>query len=191
MPVTGRCAFCSKEAGKSCAKCRLVVYCGKDCQRQHWKVHKKTCGQLLKDSSIAPVGGGRVGIVAPNRSSINPDPQLLFHLMQFSGGNPQEMDGLVLAHHYQQFPMIPYGTSITVHGIGALNYDVLNKAAFGGPQGVKYKHFRKQWPDIYEEGKNPDQDYMDEEQVSPAFVKFSTQENPHDVKKARIKCAHW
>ena len=191
MPVNGKCGLCSKEARKSCAKCRLMVYCGKECQRQHWKTHKKTCGQLLKTSSVAPIGNGKVGIVTPNSLNVKPDAQILFHLMQFTDGIPDEMDGLVLAFHYQKFPMIPYGTSITVHGIGALNYDVLNRKEFGGPRGVKYKHFRKQWPDIYEEGKNPKEDYMDEEQVSPAFVKFSTAENPNDIQKARIKYAHW
>ena len=29
---------------KSCARCKLVKYCGKPCQRQHWKSgHKKRC----------------------------------------------------------------------------------------------------------------------------------------------------
>ena len=42
-----RCAGCGKEEGdkkyKPCAKCRGVLYCGKPCQKSHWKQHKKAC----------------------------------------------------------------------------------------------------------------------------------------------------
>ena len=43
-----RCAGCSTpEEGdkkfKPCAKCRCVLYCGKACQKKHWKQHKKVC----------------------------------------------------------------------------------------------------------------------------------------------------
>lgn len=31
---------------KSCAKCKSVAYCNKDCQKSHWKVHKKDCARL-------------------------------------------------------------------------------------------------------------------------------------------------
>jgi len=30
-----------------CAKCKLVVYCDKACQRQHWPMHKQTCCDKL------------------------------------------------------------------------------------------------------------------------------------------------
>ena len=29
-----------------CAKCHDEWYCNKDCQRQHWPIHRRTCGQL-------------------------------------------------------------------------------------------------------------------------------------------------
>lgn len=38
------CAFCGKkEKLKKCTKCRRVVYCGVECQRIAWKLHKKEC----------------------------------------------------------------------------------------------------------------------------------------------------
>ena len=43
------CANCGKSSGddgvklKDCAACRLVKYCGVDCQKAHHKQHKKTC----------------------------------------------------------------------------------------------------------------------------------------------------
>lgn len=48
-----RCGFkeCSKDDSeleegkklKKCAKCLDVMYCSKECQTAHWKVHKKIC----------------------------------------------------------------------------------------------------------------------------------------------------
>ena len=43
------CAKCNKvEPGlgefKRCIQCKMIVYCGRDCQKKHWKAgHKKVC----------------------------------------------------------------------------------------------------------------------------------------------------
>lgn len=39
------CAFCHSNTGdlKRCLGCKKVFYCGKQCQTQHWKEHKKRC----------------------------------------------------------------------------------------------------------------------------------------------------
>eukprot|EP01083_Nonionella_stella_P114667 339315_1 len=39
------CAFCSQhsEKPKRCSRCQSVWYCSVECQRPHWKVHKKLC----------------------------------------------------------------------------------------------------------------------------------------------------
>ena len=45
----GVCAYCAAEAPsgtslKSCSRCGIVLYCGRDCQLAHWKAgHKKSC----------------------------------------------------------------------------------------------------------------------------------------------------
>ncbi|ODM94057.1 Zinc finger MYND domain-containing protein 10 [Orchesella cincta] len=40
----GVCANCSKEAEKRCSKCKKEWYCSRECQVEHWKRHKVTCG---------------------------------------------------------------------------------------------------------------------------------------------------
>lgn len=45
------CANCgsSDDVLRSCSRCKLVHYCGQECQTQHWKaIHKKDCKTLEK-----------------------------------------------------------------------------------------------------------------------------------------------
>ena len=58
------CANCGKQRSdtvklKDCTACRLVKYCGVDCQRAHRKQHKKACKQRaagLKDEQLYSQG---------------------------------------------------------------------------------------------------------------------------------------
>ena len=58
------CANCGKHGNgtvklKNCTACRLVKYCGVDCQRAHRKQHKKACKQReaeLKDEQLYSQG---------------------------------------------------------------------------------------------------------------------------------------
>jgi hypothetical protein len=51
------CASCNKYEPTGgpkfpeCARCKLAVYCGKDCQRNHWPEHRQMCKQVAKLSS--------------------------------------------------------------------------------------------------------------------------------------------
>ncbi|EJK68075.1 hypothetical protein THAOC_10788 [Thalassiosira oceanica] len=63
----GVCANCGKQGSdtaklKNCNACRLVKYCGVDCQRAHRKLHKKACKQRaaeLKDEQLYSQGHER------------------------------------------------------------------------------------------------------------------------------------
>jgi len=58
--ATKRCASCGNEKGPNgaplvnCANCKLVFYCGRDCQRAHWKNggHKAACAQLTNQRIV-------------------------------------------------------------------------------------------------------------------------------------------
>ena len=42
---TSLCVFCNKFVEKKykCAKCLSVIYCNRECQKAHWKIHKTKC----------------------------------------------------------------------------------------------------------------------------------------------------
>lgn len=42
-PLDLICAVCKKISTKKCSKCKLVFYCGRECQVKHWKYHKEFC----------------------------------------------------------------------------------------------------------------------------------------------------
>ena len=44
-PETHRCFHCQSESAKMmcCSQCNRAWYCGKPCQKKHWKQHKRAC----------------------------------------------------------------------------------------------------------------------------------------------------
>ncbi|EJK60572.1 hypothetical protein THAOC_19046, partial [Thalassiosira oceanica] len=74
VPVAGDddgvCANCGKQGSdtfklKNCTACRLVKYCGVDCQRAHRRLHKKACKQRaaeLKDEQLYSQGHERMEV---------------------------------------------------------------------------------------------------------------------------------
>ena len=56
------CIFCSKSSQNllQCSGCGIVHYCDKECQRSHWKNHKKDC----KPFRVCEIAGKNKGIVA-------------------------------------------------------------------------------------------------------------------------------
>lgn len=39
---------CQTSATQSCGRCKVVKYCGRDCQRSHWKAHRDECADWAK-----------------------------------------------------------------------------------------------------------------------------------------------
>ena len=56
--MTEICSYCKKARGhfplRKCLSCGNVQYCGKECQRKHWKEHKSTC-KLSSTNAIIQV----------------------------------------------------------------------------------------------------------------------------------------
>ena len=48
---TNKCSFCGQVSTtlKNCACCRQAKYCGRECQRMHWKIHKLVCNVADKN----------------------------------------------------------------------------------------------------------------------------------------------
>jgi ankyrin repeat protein len=45
---------------KQCAKCKLAYFCGIECQRKHWPLHKKCCSQLAAGQKLYGDPTGKV-----------------------------------------------------------------------------------------------------------------------------------
>ena len=38
-----KCGLCFQPSETKCSRCKVIYYCGVDCQRKHWPSHKKEC----------------------------------------------------------------------------------------------------------------------------------------------------
>ena len=43
------CGQCGKLSETKCARCKMIYYCSKDCQKNNWKKHKKVCKYMEKE----------------------------------------------------------------------------------------------------------------------------------------------
>eukprot|EP00732_Lithocolla_globosa_P000431 Lithocolla_globosa_v1_NODE_132_length_5923_cov_39.615883.p3 type:complete len:389 gc:universal NODE_132_length_5923_cov_39.615883:4357-3191(-) len=59
------CPVCQKEASNKCGKCKTVWYDTRECQREHWTTHKKTCTRPTLNN---PPGGATT---APTQMEAN------------------------------------------------------------------------------------------------------------------------
>ena len=68
---THRCFHCQAEGTKMmcCSQCHIAWYCGKACQKKHWKLHKRACSAAvavgarratLRREATAARGGGKI-----------------------------------------------------------------------------------------------------------------------------------
>jgi mitochondrial splicing suppressor protein 51 len=72
IPST-QCASCGKAEApgislKRCAKCQITKYCSRDCQKAHWKQHKKVCVQY---TAAGAADAARISATSlPNSNSV-------------------------------------------------------------------------------------------------------------------------
>ncbi|XP_008476173.1 histone-lysine N-methyltransferase ASHR1-like [Diaphorina citri] len=52
-----RCAVCRETALHKCSACKEVAYCGKQHQKEHWKLHKPKCKKLPYEIKSSPLLG--------------------------------------------------------------------------------------------------------------------------------------
>lgn len=52
--VASKSRCCPRDGTLSCSGCFLVRYCSKECQLEHWGLHKKDCKNPLKSASWSP-----------------------------------------------------------------------------------------------------------------------------------------
>ena len=63
MSITSQeCAMCSKTGCNlfGCSKCRRVQYCGRECQKKDWPVHRQSCRILESNTMLLSVNAGTV-----------------------------------------------------------------------------------------------------------------------------------
>jgi len=67
----GMCRLCGELAYQLCGRCRGIYYCSKECQKQHWKDHKKDCRPAeIIDLGMAGGNGGVVNVIGLNRNMV-------------------------------------------------------------------------------------------------------------------------
>jgi hypothetical protein len=53
-----------------CSACRVVRYCGKECQAKHWKQHKPVCKALVA-AAAAAAGSGNGNAAASSAAPVS------------------------------------------------------------------------------------------------------------------------
>ena len=95
------CAACQKTESqlgkplKSCAKCKVTKYCGRECQTGHWKKHKKDCATnaaaTATNASTAPSDrGSSTSASCKNLKGSNEGPFHKLHDKTWLHGRPEE-----------------------------------------------------------------------------------------------------
>jgi hypothetical protein len=58
VPHYDRCSKCAKPAAKRCSRCKIVKYCSRECQSDHWKSpHKQSCIKAQSITLVSAIQG--------------------------------------------------------------------------------------------------------------------------------------
>ena len=80
-----RCEQCSAEhATKKCGACKAVTYCSKECQKAHFRQHKKVCAQLAQGAfgvRLLSTGSANCGLRHRRRTLLASSRKAVAHWM--------------------------------------------------------------------------------------------------------------
>ncbi|KZV88308.1 hypothetical protein EXIGLDRAFT_619572 [Exidia glandulosa HHB12029] len=90
---------CDKPGTRHCSACRLVGYCSQDCQKEHWKQHKKDCKDPIRSSDWQPdwVKERRTPAFMSPSSMTGWEQQSMYGMGQILWGNTPALDILNIA----------------------------------------------------------------------------------------------
>lgn len=72
-----------------------------------------------------------------------------------------------IVREYMAHPVMPINQKLRIDKIGIINMDCLTQQKLGK---LKYGTFRKLYPEVFFECKDPNSDYTDTDQVAPAVI---------------------
>ncbi|KAG2123462.1 hypothetical protein DEU56DRAFT_48468 [Suillus clintonianus] len=72
---------CPKQGTKACSACKLVSYCSKECQKNHWRIHKCDCKNHLKSDDWKPAW-----IVEKRLPAALSEESVAAHIVEFDSG---------------------------------------------------------------------------------------------------------
>lgn len=112
---------------------------------------------------------------SPNSSS-EPEVPPPMDLIQLLSTDPNKF-----VKEYLRAPLLPVGERVKIDKIACFNFNPSTREPLGH---ITYKHFRLERPDEFPECEDPDLDYADDDQVSPAMFLSGT-------KRYRAKMILW
>ena len=89
-PVDGPiCVMCSEPATQRCTQCRSQIYCGKQCQKSDWRVHKLLCSSY-QQFQTPPHENARRAIVFEQNEPVVKFKWVSIKIMEPDGPEPYE-----------------------------------------------------------------------------------------------------
>ena len=128
---------------KVCSACSLVYYCGKVCQKSHWKVHQKNCKQTRKDTTRFLENMKSQGLIAGPLKYLDEEEKDKIRIQAFldENSNPGAIE--VAAKALGEHPLVIGGGSIEINPDGQQRFikgDVVEEKLPGGQTKLTCQH---------------------------------------------------
>ena len=107
MPRCGN--SCGENAVKICSRCKNIYYCSKECQRVHWKIHKKSCKAIQTKQEAASAQGGATD--SSNKTISEMTKMLTMMQLGRESMMPLGSESTIPAFHKEYQEKFPYDTT--------------------------------------------------------------------------------